>query len=125
VCNFLDLPGDCNRQLNQTGGSYRDGRKHEIGICYELKIGCFNGGCVAQSAFGGLVNFYTNRRWEKMKLGIIGAVALVLGIWALVYCWWFVVEIIEGLVALGLVVGGALAMAIAIRRMYRVKTPEE
>jgi len=60
-----------------------------------------------------------------MKLGIFGAVALVLGIWALVYCWWFVVEIIEGLVALGLVVGGALAMAIAIRRMYRVKTPEE
>jgi hypothetical protein len=60
-----------------------------------------------------------------MKLGIIGAVALVLGIWALVYCWWFVVEIIEGLVALGLVVGGALAMAIAIRRMYRVKTPGE
>ena len=63
-----------------------------------------------------------------MKLGIIGAVALALGIWALVYCWWFVVEIIEGLVALGLVVGGALAVAIAIRRMYREKQtakPEE
>jgi hypothetical protein len=56
-----------------------------------------------------------------MKLGIIGAVALALGVWALVYCWWFVVEIIEGLVALGLVVGGALAIAVAIRRMYRVK----
>jgi uncharacterized integral membrane protein len=56
-----------------------------------------------------------------MKLGIIGAVALALGVWALVYCWWFVVEIIEGLVALGLVVGGALAMAVAIRRMYREK----
>jgi uncharacterized integral membrane protein len=56
-----------------------------------------------------------------MKLGIVGAVALALGIWALVYCWWFVVEIIEGLVALGLVVGGALAMAVAIRRMYREK----
>ena len=63
-----------------------------------------------------------------MKLGIIGAVALALGVWALVYCWWFVVEIIEGLVALGLVVGGALAMAVAIRRMYREKQtakPEE
>ena len=60
-----------------------------------------------------------------MRLGIIGAVALVLGIWALAYCWWFVVEIIEGLVTLGLIVGGALAMAIAIRRMYRAKTPEE
>ena len=56
-----------------------------------------------------------------MRLGIIGAIALALGVWALVYCWWFVVEIIEGLVALGLVVGGALAMAIAIRRMYRDK----
>jgi uncharacterized integral membrane protein len=56
-----------------------------------------------------------------MKLGIVGAVALALGIWALVYCWWFVVEIIEGLVALGLVIGGALAMAVAIRRMYREK----
>ena len=63
-----------------------------------------------------------------MKLGIIGAVALALGVWALVYCWWFVVEIIEGLVALGLVVGGALAMAVAIRGMYRAKqtaTPEK
>ena len=56
-----------------------------------------------------------------MRLGIIGAIALALGVWALVYCWWFVVEIIEGLVALGLVVGGALAMAVAIRRMYREK----
>jgi uncharacterized integral membrane protein len=56
-----------------------------------------------------------------MKLGIIGAVVLGLGIWALKYCWWFVVEIIEGLVALGLVVCGALAIAIAMRRMYRTK----
>ena len=56
-----------------------------------------------------------------MKTGIIGAVALALGVWALVYCWWFVVEIIEGLIALGLVIGGGLAIAIAIRRMYREK----
>ncbi len=56
-----------------------------------------------------------------MKLGIIGAVALALGIWALKYSWWFVVEIIEGLIALGLVVGGTLAIAIAMRRMYRDK----
>lgn len=56
-----------------------------------------------------------------MKLGIIGAVALALGIWALKYSWWFVEEIIEGLIALGLVVGGALAIAIAMRRMYREK----
>ena len=56
-----------------------------------------------------------------MKLGIIGAVALALGVWALMYSWWFVVEIIEGLIALGLVVGGTLAIAIAMRRMYRDK----
>ena len=56
-----------------------------------------------------------------MKLGIIGAVVLGLGIWALKYSWWFVVEIIQGLIALGLVVGGALAIAIAMRRMYRTK----
>ncbi len=56
-----------------------------------------------------------------MKLGIIGAVVLGLGIWALKYSWWFVVEIIQGLIALGLVVGGALAIAIAMRRMYREK----
>ena len=60
-----------------------------------------------------------------MRLGIIGAVALVLGIWALVYCWWFVVEIIEGLVAIGLIVGGVLAIAIAIRRECRAKTSAE
>jgi len=56
-----------------------------------------------------------------MKLGIIGAIALALGVWALVYCWWFVIEIIEGLIAIGLVVGGLLAVAVAIRRMYREK----
>ncbi len=56
-----------------------------------------------------------------MKLGIIGAVALALGIWALKYSWWFVIEIIEGLIALGLVAGGALAISIAMRRMYRDK----
>jgi len=60
-----------------------------------------------------------------MRLGIIGAVALVLGIWALVYCWWFVVEIVEGLVALWLIVGGALSIAIAIRRECRAKTLAE
>ena len=60
-----------------------------------------------------------------MRLGIIGAVALVLGVWVLSYSWWFVVEIIQGLVALGLVAGGALAMAVAIRRTRRAKTPAE
>lgn len=60
-----------------------------------------------------------------MRLGIFGAIALALGIWALVYCWWFVVEIIQGLVALGLVVGGGLAIAIAIRKTYRAKQPSE
>lgn len=56
-----------------------------------------------------------------MRLGIIGAVALGLGVWALVSWWWFVVEIIQSLVALGLVIGGALALAVAARRMYRAK----
>ena len=60
-----------------------------------------------------------------MRLGIIGAVALALGVWALAYCWWFVVEIVEGLVTVGLIVGGVLAIAVAIRRMYRAKTPAE
>ena len=62
---------------------------------------------------------------EQMRLGIFGIIALALGVWALVYCWWFVVEIIQGLVALGLVVGGALAIAIAARRTYRVKQNSE
>jgi len=62
---------------------------------------------------------------EEMRLGIFGVIALALGVWALVYCWWFVVEIIQGLVALGLVVGGALAIAIAVRRTYRVKQSSE
>ena len=60
-----------------------------------------------------------------MRLGIIGAVALVLGVWVLSYSWWFVVEIIQGLVALGLVAGGALAIAVAIRRMHRVNQTAE
>jgi len=54
-----------------------------------------------------------------MRLGIFGAIALALGIWALVYCRWFVVEVIRGLLALGLVISGLLIIAIAIKRMYR------
>jgi len=57
-----------------------------------------------------------------MKLGIVGAVALALGVWALASWWWFVVEIIQALIALGLVIGGLLTIAIAVRRMCREKT---
>ena len=60
-----------------------------------------------------------------MKLGIIGAIALGLGVWALVEWRWFVIEIIQGLIALGLIAGGALAIAIAARRIYRAKQTEE
>ncbi len=60
-----------------------------------------------------------------MRLGIIGAVALGLGVWALVSWWWFAVEIIQALIALALVIGGGLAIAIEARRMYRAKQMEE
>ncbi|MHC4336386.1 MAG: hypothetical protein ACYSTG_00335 [Planctomycetota bacterium] len=60
-----------------------------------------------------------------MRLGIIGAVVLALGIWALTSWWWFVVEIFQGLIALALVIGGALAITIALRRMYRAKQTGE
>ncbi len=60
-----------------------------------------------------------------MRLGIGGAIALALGVWALASWWWFVVEIIQGLIALGLVIGGALAVAIAARGMYRAKQTGE
>jgi len=62
---------------------------------------------------------------EKMRLGIIGAVALGLGVWALVSWWWFVVEIIQVLIALALVIVGVLAITIAARRMYRAKQTGE
>jgi hypothetical protein len=60
-----------------------------------------------------------------MKLGIGGAIALALGVWALASWWWFIVEIIQGLIALGLVIGGALAIAVALRSMYREKQTEK
>ena len=56
-----------------------------------------------------------------MKLGIVGAIALALGVWALASWWWFVVEIIQALVALGLIVGGLLNIASAVRNMTREK----
>jgi len=56
-----------------------------------------------------------------MKLLIGGVIALSLGVWALTSWWWFVEEIIEGLVALGLVISGMLTIAIAIRRSSRAK----
>ena len=52
-----------------------------------------------------------------MKLGIAGAVSLVLGIWALKSWWWFVVDFIQAAIAVALVVGGILALAIAVRRV--------
>ena len=56
-----------------------------------------------------------------MKLGIFGAIALGLGVWALVYWRWIVVEVFHGLIALGLIMGGVLAIAIALRKMYKAK----
>ena len=60
-----------------------------------------------------------------MRLGIIGAIALALGIWALTSWWWFLVEIIQALFAVGLVIGGGLALAIAARKLYRAKQTGE
>ena len=60
-----------------------------------------------------------------MRLGIIGAIALGLGVWAMVAWWWFVVEIVQALVALALVYGGATAIIIAVRRMYRAQKTGE
>jgi hypothetical protein len=77
------------------------------------------------AGFAIIVKDKTETEREKMRLGIFGVIALALGVWALVYCWWFVVEIVQGLVALGLVIGGALAIAIAVRRTYRVKQSSE
>ena len=56
-----------------------------------------------------------------MKLGIIGAVALLLGVWGLANSWWFIVDLIKGIIAFGMVVGGGLAVAIALRKIYREK----
>ncbi len=60
-----------------------------------------------------------------MRLGIIGAITLGLGVWALVAWRWFVIEIIQGLIAIGLIIGGALAIAVAVRKIYRAKQTEE
>lgn len=62
---------------------------------------------------------------QKMKLGIFGAVALVLGLWAMSEWWWFVKEVLQGLLALVLVIVGALSLAIATRRMMREKASTE
>ncbi len=56
-----------------------------------------------------------------MKLLIGGVIVLALGVWVSVCWWWIIEEIIEGLVALGLVVTGILTIAIAIRRSYKTK----
>jgi len=60
-----------------------------------------------------------------MKLGIVGGVALVLGIWGLDTWWWFVEDFVKGLVPVGLTLGGALTIAVAARRMSREKTSGE
>ncbi len=60
-----------------------------------------------------------------MKTGIIGVFALCLGIWALVSWWWVVVEIIHVLLALALVTGGGMAIAVEARRIRRAKQTGE
>ena len=64
-------------------------------------------------------------RLQEMKLGIFGAVALILGLWAMAEWWWFVVEVFQGLLAFTLVVCGVLTLAIAARRMLREKASAE
>ncbi len=64
-------------------------------------------------------------RLLRMKTGIFGAVALALGIWALVEWWWFAVEVIQGLLAIALVIGGALVVTSAIRKMLKEKAAAE
>ncbi len=58
-----------------------------------------------------------------MKLGIGGAVSLVLGLWALKSWWWFAAEVVKGLVAVALVIGGVLALAIAVRKACAKSMP--
>ena len=60
-----------------------------------------------------------------MKLLIIGAIALALGVWSLTSWWWFLVDIIQVLIALGLVIGGGLSVAVAARKLYQDKHAEE
>ena len=60
-----------------------------------------------------------------MKLLITGVITLALGIWASVCWWWVIEEIIEGLVALGLVVAGVLTISIAARRSCKAKQMDE
>ena len=51
--------------------------------------------------------------------------ALLLGVWGLANSWGFIVDLIKGIVAFGMVVGGGLAVAIAIRRIYKDKQAAE
>ena len=60
-----------------------------------------------------------------MKLLITGVIALALGLWASVCWWWVIEEIIEGLVALGLVVAGIVTISIAARRNHKAKQTDE
>ncbi len=60
-----------------------------------------------------------------MKLGIIGAIVLALGLWALSSWWWFLVDIIQVLLALALLVGAGLTVAVAARKLYLEKQTEE
>jgi len=60
-----------------------------------------------------------------MKLAIIGGAALLLGIWALYEWWWFAVEVLQGLIAVLLVLVGAVSLAIAARRKLREQASSE
>ena len=58
---------------------------------------------------------------KSMSLEIAGIIALILGVWLISYCWWFIAEVILALLAVGLIVGGGLMLIIAFRRKSRAK----
>lgn len=60
-----------------------------------------------------------------MNLIIGGVVAVLLGVWALVSWWWFLVEVIKGLITLLLIVGGVMTVAAGARKLRNEGVSED
>lgn len=51
----------------------------------------------------------------KMDRVIAGLIALAIGIWAVVSWWWFVTDVLKGLVALCLVGAGVILVGLGVK----------
>ncbi len=59
-----------------------------------------------------------------MTMIVFGALAVAIGVWQMFDCWWSVIEVLRGIIPIGIVFFGVIALAAGVSRQYDVKDNE-